>query len=205
MSSFTFEAAAKRYINLVWQPIRISPRNDSSRNDSSALTLSIHTHARTHARVQLPFGVLLPIWLSVAPGEVGETALLIAGFVSIAAVLIAVTVLTCTVQPHLPFAIVDYWIDGGSTSPKLDKMFAVFVFLLPPTFLLPLYFEAQVSNAGGLTTLSFLGIYEVLVAVMYGVSIKERGTMGQNGVTFIESRSRPVSMLAARPVSNSSL
>lgn len=154
----------------------------------------------------VPFGVLLPMWLAVMPGEVGETALLVAGFCSITAVLLAVTILACTVQPHLPFELLDYWIDGGSTSTQADRMFAASVFVLPTAFLLPIYFEAGVSTAGGYSTLAFLGIFELLLAIMFGVSLKERSQMGQNGVSFLESKSRPVSMLAVRPqISNSSI
>jgi hypothetical protein len=142
----------------------------------------------------VPVGCLLPMWLAVGPTEPGETALLLAMLVCVCGVLLAWAVLTFTVKPHLPFALLDYLLVGGSTSLRTDRACAAVAVLLPTAVLLPVYFWAQLSAAGGLVVLTFLGISTVLLACMLGKSMHERTTMGQNGVT---------SLLKLRPTSQS--
>jgi hypothetical protein len=143
----------------------------------------------------VPMGILLPIWLAFGTSEAGESSILVAMLLSVCGVLLGITLLTFTLQPHLPFALLDYLIVGGSESAKADKLFAAMAVLLPTTFLLPVYFQASLSEAGELVTLVFLGLSTVLFAAMFGRSIRERALMGQNGVSSL-IKARPTSMVA---------
>lgn len=119
-----------------------------------------------------PLGILLPIWLATAPGDIGATLYLCFMLAPITILLSFGLSLVITANANLPYIPLSWFRPGPVW---VDVLYACVSVSLPMTVMLPIYYLVPLANSTRMALLVFMCIISALMMAIFSVSVYFRG------------------------------